>query len=328
MGSGRWSTDVYEEMERARAASGTSAFAYHDRARASGKLEAHPTLDPHGVKLRESRDSAEHPESNSIAVFLDVTGSMSTVPRIVQQRLPQLLGLLLYKNYILHPQILFGAVGDAISDKVPLQVGQYESDNRMDAHLQNLILEGGGGGSMHESYELALYFMARHTAMDCWEKRRKKGYLFLIGDEMAYSHVKRKEVNAIIGGGMKHDLKVAEIVKEVKEKFHLYFIIPRGASHGSNTTVSDFWRDLLGGQSVIFLDDAADVSETIALTIGATEGTVGLDDGLADLRAVGASDATVTHVRNALAALPMPGSIVKGKSLGGDEPGSGGTRRL
>ena len=30
MGSGRWSTDVYDAAERYRAASGTSAFAYSD----------------------------------------------------------------------------------------------------------------------------------------------------------------------------------------------------------------------------------------------------------------------------------------------------------
>ena len=39
---------------------------------------------------------------------------------------------------------------------------------------------------MTESYELAMYFMARHTALDCHEKRGKRGYLFIIGDEMAY----------------------------------------------------------------------------------------------------------------------------------------------
>ena len=77
----------------------------------------------------------------------------------------------------------FGAVLDATCDRVPLQVGQFESDNRMDEHLGNMVLEGGGGGQMTESYELAMYFMARHTAIDCHEKRRRRGYLFIIGDE-------------------------------------------------------------------------------------------------------------------------------------------------
>lgn len=46
---------------------------------------------------------------------------------------------------------------------------------------------------MTESYELAMYFMARHTSIDCYEKRGKRGYLFMIGDELAYPKVKRHE---------------------------------------------------------------------------------------------------------------------------------------
>ena len=80
MGSGRWSTDVYDAAARFRAATGASAFAYSD----SGAARVHDTLDPLGVPVRESRDSAEHPESLAIAVLFDVTGSMRDVPRTLQ----------------------------------------------------------------------------------------------------------------------------------------------------------------------------------------------------------------------------------------------------
>ena len=70
---------------------------------------------------------------------------------------------------------MFAAVGDATCDRVPLQVGQFESDNRMDQNLEHMILEGGGGGQKTESYELMLYVAARHTAIDCWDKRRPQG---------------------------------------------------------------------------------------------------------------------------------------------------------
>ena len=45
MGSGRWSTDVYDAAARYRAATGASAFAYSD----SGARKVHPALDPRGV---------------------------------------------------------------------------------------------------------------------------------------------------------------------------------------------------------------------------------------------------------------------------------------
>src|ERR1700733_12824167 len=109
MGSGRWSTNVYDAAAKFRAASGASAFGYSD----GGASRPHPDLDPHGVSIRECRDSAEHPKSLAIAVLFDVTGSMRAVPRKLQAKLPQLLGLLLRKGYAADPQIMFGAGGGA-----------------------------------------------------------------------------------------------------------------------------------------------------------------------------------------------------------------------
>src|SRR5215472_17132752 len=257
MGSGRWSADVYDAAARFRAASGASAFAHSD----SGATEVHPALDPYGVKLRESRDSAEHPRSVAIAVLFDVTGSMGSVPRTLQTKLPQLLGLLLRKGYAADSHILFGAIGDATCDRAPLQIGQFESDNRMDDDLGRILLEGGGGGQKTESYELALYFMARHTVIDCYEKRGKRGYLFVIGDEMAYPRVKRREVSAIIGDGLRADIGVAELVAEVTRTWDTYYILPAGAAYAGDAQVLGFWRKLLG-QNVIELADLDAVCET------------------------------------------------------------------
>ncbi|MFC5008604.1 hypothetical protein ACFPIJ_63675 [Dactylosporangium cerinum] len=288
MGSGIWSTDVYDAADRYRRATGASAFAYSD----SGASTVHSALDPKGVGKRESRDSDEHPDSVAIAVMFDVTGSMGSVPRVLQQKLPQLLGLLLRKGYVKDPQILFGAIGDATCDRVPLQVGQFESDNRLDEDLGRFVLEGGGGGQMTESYELAMYFMARHTSIDCYEKRGKRGYLFIIGDEQAYGRVKPGEVRDVIGDKLGEPIALRAIVEEVRRMYDTYYILPAGSSYAGNTTILDFWKDLLG-QNVIALDDLDAVCETIALTVGLGEDTIDLDEGLDDLRDVG-STATVS----------------------------------
>jgi hypothetical protein len=284
MGSGRWSTNVYDAATRFRAATGASAFAYSD----GGAAHVHPALDPFGVPMRESRDSGEHPQSLAIAVLFDVTGSMRGVPRALQAKLPQLLGLLLRKGYVPHPQIMFGAVGDATCDRAPLQVGQFESDNRMDDDLSRILLEGGGGGQKTESYELALYFMARHTATDCYERRGRRGYLFIIGDEMAYPRVKPAEVRKVIGDGLQAQVPLTALMAEVTAKWDTYYILPAGASYVGDAQVLGFWRDLLG-QNVIELADLDAVCETIALTVGLGEDAISLDDGLADLGDVGSS---------------------------------------
>jgi hypothetical protein len=299
MGSGRWSADVYDAAADYRAAAGASAFGHSD----SGASAVHPDLDPQGVRLRESRDSAGHPRSLAIAVLFDVTGSMRDVPRVLQAKLPQLLGLLLRKGYADDPQIMFGAIGDATCDRAPLQVGQFESDNRMYDDLSRILLEGGGGGQKTESYELAMYFMARHTATDCFDRHGKRGYLFIIGDEMAYPRVKRAEVSEVTGAGLQADLPLPQILSELTRKWDTYYILPEGASYAGDAEVLRFWRDLLG-QNVIELADLGAVTETIALTVGLGEDAISLGDGLADLGDIG-SDAGPA-VSKALAAIGSP----------------------
>jgi hypothetical protein len=307
MGSGIWSTDVYDAADRYRRASGVSAFAYSD----GGARSVHPKLDPRDAH-RESRDSDEHPESTAIAVLFDVTGSMRGVPRVLQQKLPQLLGLLTRQGYAKDPQIMFGAIGDATCDLVPLQIGQFESDNRMDDDLGRIVLEGGGGGQQTESYELALYFMARHTSLDCFEKRGRRGYLFIIGDEMAYGRVKGREVRGIIGDKLREDVPLRRIVEEAQRMYDVYYLLPAGSSYAGSSTILGFWRDLLG-QNAVELDDLDAVCETIALTVGLGEAAIDLDAGLRDLAAAGsAAGATVSR---ALSRIGGAGRVVTSAAM-------------
>ena len=299
MGSSSWSTDAYTEAARLRKAAGKSDFAHSDAARSTGRWEVHPTLDPKGVKFRESRDSEAHPRCNAISVLFDETGSMGGIPRIFQQKLGELLQILLIKGYIQDAQILFGAFGDATCDRVPLQIGQFESGVEMDENLRNIVLEGNGGAAYSESYELALYFLARHTSIDCWEKRGRKGYAFLIGDEMAYPFVNKQQVERYIGDGLQENIPMQQIIAEVQRRYHFFFIFPCNASHGHDERIQNFWRDLLG-QHVIFLDDEEAVSETIALTIGLTEEAINLAEGERDLSDAGASHSAIEAAAKAL----------------------------
>jgi hypothetical protein len=299
MGGTHWSTDAYEEAARLRKKAGKSDFAYSDSVKTTGRWSIHPTLDPRGVTVRESRDSDAHPRSNAIAVFFDETGSMKNIPHVFQKKLAELMSLLLVKGYIQDPQILFGAFGDATCDRVPLQVGQFESGVEMDEHLRNVILEGGGGGGGNESYELPLYFLARHTSLDCWEKRGRKGYAFLIGDEMAYPAVNRQQVAKLIGDDLPENISLRQIIAEVQRFYHLFFIFPSHASYPVDGSHAIFWQDLLG-QMVIFLDDENAVSETIALTIGITENAINLAEGKEDLSSAGASSHSIDAATKAL----------------------------
>jgi hypothetical protein len=303
MGYNRWSDDHYRDRAILRARTGKDAFEYDHAIRTGAVAQAvHQKMNPRGVKFRESRDSEAHPESHAVAVLFDVTGSMQRVPRILQANLPKLMGLLLRKGYLDHPQILIGGIGDATCDVAPLQVGQFESGIEIEEDLGKLFLEGGGGGHITESYELAMYFMARHSAIDCFEKRGRRGYLFIIGDETPYPRIKREEVAAIIGDRLQTDIAVRSLITELERMYDVYYVLPRLTCHWDNPAVYRRWTELLG-QHALRLEDPAGICELIAATIGVAEGKVGLDGLGEDLQEAGASTTVAGAVREAIVSL-------------------------
>jgi hypothetical protein len=238
----------------------------------------HALMNPMGLKLRESRDSAAHPNSLGVAFALDVTGSMGDIPVLLARReLPRFMRILADCGFT-DAQILFMAVGDAFSDSSPLQVGQFESSAElMDQWLTQCHLEAGGGGSGSESYELALYALARHTEMDCWTRRSKRGYLFMTGDEKPYPAVSREHVGSLIGDRLDEDVPVAEVVAAAQRTFHPFFLIPDlERRQGCERS----WRELLGDH-VVCMEKPLDTCFVAASLLALTEGRVA---GLSDLR--------------------------------------------
>ena len=293
------------------------AFEY-DFAIKTGKTApvVHDALNSAAMKggARESRDSDAHPATTAVAVGFDVTGSMHSVPVTVQKKLCTLLGLLLRKSYLTDPAILVAGIGDATTDTAPCQIGQFESGNEIDADLAKIWLESGGGGQKTESYELFLYFLARKTKTDCFEKRGKRGYAFIIGDEMAYSRVKANEVKTWFGDDLESDIPVAQILKEAQEKWDIYFILPNLTSYYNDPEVSESWRDLLG-QQFMKLDDPEGVAELIATVIGLAEDSVDRDTAAEHLKEAGAGTALVAAVTGALATVGKGGSDLSGTGL-------------
>jgi hypothetical protein len=204
-----------------------------------------------------------------IVFALDVTGSMGEIPKIMaNQQLPTFMKILL-DCQIRDPQLLFMAIGDAISDSAPLQVGQFESTAElMDQWLTWSYLEGGGGGTGQESYELGLYFLALHTEMDCMVKRKKRGYLFMTGDEVPYPTLSKHVVEAVIGDNLDEDLTCEEIFAELQKSYVPFFIIPDQARA---KRCERRWRDLLG-DNVICLESPVDVCFVTAGAILLNEG--------------------------------------------------------
>jgi len=247
MGNGNYSIAAHEALLRNRTNIPTEQV--------FRQTKCHPLMDPKGVKVRESRDGADHPESQGIVFALDVSGSMGEIPKLMAtQELPNFMKVLVGCQ-IRDPQILFMAIGNATSDTAPLQVGQFESTAElMDQWLTWTYLEGRGGGE-GESYDLGFYFLAAHTEMDCMVKRHKKGYLFMTGDETPFPALSKHIVEGIIGDKLDDDIPCEEVIAEVQKTYIPFFIIP---DRTRARRCERRWRDLLGDH-VLCLESPVDV---------------------------------------------------------------------
>lgn len=345
MGGGRWTVGTYDAHTTAKAAAGLPTFDYDDDIRAGRKAAAvHELLDPSvvagptspfaGKVMREVVISDEHPNPTAVAVVLDVTGSNIAAARIAHSKLPQLLGLIQRKGYVEDPQINFCAIGDATCDRVPLQIGQFESDNRIDAQLEAMYLEGNGGGQVYETYELAAYFLARHTYQEPLERFGKKGYAFFIGDEKPYAMIRKgnygvgygysgHSVQSLIGDQLEADIPTSQIFAELQEKYEVFFLFQAQGSYRPDEILPE-WRALLGERALV-LEDPAAVCEFIAGVLGMLEGGLSLDEAVDDLKSVGADPRAIAVAGKALARVNSGGAVVKSEGNLPDLPDGGAT---
>jgi hypothetical protein len=232
------------------------------------------SLNPHGVAVRESRDSADNPDSHAIIVDVDVTGSMGFLAEVMVRQGCYTLATEIYaRKPVPDPHIMFMANGDVEYDRAPLQVTQFEADIRIAEQLRKIWLEGGGGGNSHESYLLPWYFAAMHTSIDCFEKRGRKGYLFTAGDEEPQMLLRAREIREVLGTTPQNDITAGDLLAIVSRHYHVFHLMVEEGSHfrSCGDRVVAKWTELMG-QRAIRLADHTKMAEVIVSTIQVTEG--------------------------------------------------------
>jgi len=226
------------------------------------KREIHESMDPKKIRLRESRDSENHPNSVPVIVGMDETGSMDIVPEyLVREGLPKIMSGIIERG-VPDPQILFLGIGDSKCDHAPFQVGQFESgDAELDMWLTRVWLEGSGGGNGGESYHWAWYFAAMHTVTDAWEKRKQKGFLFTIGDERCLSELSAREISEVMGYTPERSFRTEDLLAMAQEKYNVYHLHIMQGAQGHYTL--SYWKKLLG-ENCIVIDNYTGVSKAIS----------------------------------------------------------------
>jgi len=269
MGGGSWSSKDWDSYSRSTV--GKSA----DKIFAT-KSAAKDHLSPLNVAVRESRDSVDNPNSTAIIVTLDVTGSMGMIAEsIAREGLGVLFNEILDRKPVSDPHLMFMANGDAYCDNYPLQVSQFEADNRIIEQLTDIFLEGRGGGNNFESYDLPWYFAAQHTSIDCFEKRGKKGYLFTVGDEPAPPGLNPAQIKRFIGDDVPDFISSKELFAMASKMYHIFHVVieqGNGCMYGRDSVIKS-WNNLIGAERVLPLADYTKLSEVIVSAIQVVEGS-------------------------------------------------------
>lgn len=306
MGFSNWSDDTYNSLSKGYVGKSADEI-FSDK--------EDKDMSPVELDIRESRDSDDHPESLAVMVCLDETGSMGRIPEtIAREKLGALMSTII-DNGVKDPQILFAGIGDHVTDRSPLQVGQFESGpEELDKWLSSIFLEGYGGGQGMESYLLAWLVAGRHTSIDCFEKRGTKGFLFTIGDEKSWDNLDPNSLRKILGYKETDTLTDKQLLEEAQRMYNVYHIHINEGSYENDQRVFKYWKDLLGERFIV-LEDHRVICETIATIIAMQHG-IDLSDvvGAFDAKTKGIVSNALAHVTNTITS--APGGIVSNGEKG------------
>lgn len=239
MGRGSYTSADWSKLKKSSSISDASTASQIFKKRAMEER-----FNPRFIRMREARDSEDHPQSTPIIIGLDTTGSMGYLSEEIAKNALNETMLKLYSTKpVSDPQLMFSAIGD-VNDQAPLQVTQFESDIRIAEQLLDLWLEGGGGDAP-EDYPLLWYFAAKHTVTDNYVKRNKKGFLFTIGDADCHELVTGGDIQAIFDepGKSYSAGDLLEMARTSYEVFHIH--IQKGSQ-----SIPDVLHRLLPGHLI------------------------------------------------------------------------------
>lgn len=199
--------------------------------------------------------------THPLVILCDVTGSMASWPATIFSKLPYLEHEAKTEYLGDDVEVSFGAVGDQFSDRYSLQARPFDKSVNLEARLKELIIEGGGGGSTQESYELAALYYATKTEMP----KAIKPVVIFIGDESPYDSVSVDSARRV-RCTLQSSMNTKAIFEALKNRFEVFFIqkpYSRTFEDETSRRVHNDWVGLLGEDHIARLDDPNRVVDVI-----------------------------------------------------------------
>jgi hypothetical protein len=164
-------------------------------------------------------------------------------------------------------EICFGAIGDAncSCEQFPLQLRPFAKGLDLEKRVKELVIEGGGGGTCQESYELGGY-----AALECVKTPKAiKPYLIFVGDEKCYDYVDQDHIERLLGIKMEKRMTTEELFKRLTAKYDVYLIRKSYGTAGGNDMSDDdkkitaHWAKFIGNDHICNLPRAERVVDVI-----------------------------------------------------------------
>ncbi len=204
---------------------------------------------------------------NVLVVITDETGSMGEWPATMFSKLPYLEHEAKTEYMGEDVEISWGAIGDAHNNEsYPLQVMPFTNGTELAKKMKELVIEGNGGGTTQESYEVAALYYSKNVEMP----NAIKAVLIFIGDESPYDSID-KETAELAHVSIQKTIKTSDVFEELMEKFSVYFVqkpynnesLADGSLTGTTKRVHEDWAALVGEDHIALLGDPGRVVDVI-----------------------------------------------------------------
>jgi hypothetical protein len=252
----------------------------------------HPDLDPKFYSQNNLKSKGRSP----IVFALDVTGSMGEWVKTIYDKLPMFYGQIIQNEYTFDPTLSFCAIGDADCSKVPIQISGFSTGLDIDSCINKIFLEGGGGGNLRESYELAAHFYLNN----CDLENHEFPFLFITGDEAFFNEITKVNVEKIFGQKLEKNLNSREVFKLLKKKFNVFHLRKTFEMEEKEKGMYKQWGDTLGQERVLSVNSPKASIDVILGCIAITTGARTLEEYIKDMISRGQTQERVEEVTSAL----------------------------
>lgn len=305
MGSRTYDRDVYGVDSSSAWNSGDSSGYYGGSATSSSYAKSRMSATYLEDSMLPNRKILKSNTKNPIIIVLDVTGSNIEFARIVYDKLPMFHGQIEQQGYLEDFDISICAVGDAYTDRYPMQIGDFAKGIELDSQIEKLVLECGGGGQGMESYELMAYYMLQKTEFE----KDAKPIIFFIGDEMPYPKLNKKQL-------LKFGMDCEEVVDPfvaLRRKFddNVFMLLNPYGGRDRRDDITNAWVKRLAAEHCILINDEKAVVDLMLGVISMTSKTRTLKNYTVDMLNRGQDAKRIAGVTSSLQKLSDSMELVK-----------------